>query len=106
MNLRRTNKIITVVGTDKKRRLDIFLDAIIAAGLARIRSDAGKIAFKSVSDIDLDGAFVILLSNFSFTESDYVSQKLVRLALMGVPVIVGVSKIPNQYLQFCEVIDH
>jgi len=96
---------VAVIGTDRKRRLDLFLDTITAAGLARIRSDAAKIAYKSVSDIDLDGAFVVLASNFSFTDSDYVSQKLVRLAMMGVPVIVGVSKIPNQYLQFCEVID-
>lgn len=105
MNLRRSNKIIAVIGTDKKKRAELFCDVIVAAGMARIRSDAVKIASKSVSDIDLDGAFIVLVSNFSFSESDYITGKLIRMALMGIPVIVGVSRIPNALLQFCEVID-
>lgn len=103
MRVERKNKIIVAVAADKQTRDKLLQSLLVAAGFAKITSDAKKIISVSINDIDIDSALFIAAYDINFAKSDMLTQRLIRLALMGVPVLVSAKKIPNQVLPFCDI---
>lgn len=90
-------------GNDKARRDELLSKLIIAAGMAKLPSTAKQIISRSISDVDLDTCFFVAVQDFNFSRSHLITQKLIRMAIQGIPVFVSAKHIPNQVLQFCEV---
>lgn len=102
-SIERKYKIIAAVSNDRIRREELLCSLIVAAGMARTPGAAKQIISRSISDLSLETCFFVAVQNFNFCRSHLITQKLVRLALQGVPVFLSVRNIPNQILQFCEV---
>lgn len=102
-NIERKCKIIVAQGNDKARRDELLSKLIIAAGMAKLPSTAKQIVSRSISDVDLDTCFFVAVQDFNFSRSHLITQKLIRMAIQGIPVFVSAKHIPNQVLQFCEV---
>lgn len=104
MTITRKNKIIVAVALTKDAR-DSLLERVLSdAGFARIPSDARKLISRSIQDVDLDGCFFVAAADYRFGYSDLINQRLIRMAMQGIPVFISAKIIPNHYLQFCEVI--
>ncbi|MBR4094708.1 MAG: hypothetical protein IKK23_04825 [Bacteroidales bacterium] len=102
-NIERKCKIMVAQSNDKGRREELLLKMIIAAGMAKLPSTARQIVSKSILDVDLDTCFFVAVHDFNFSRSHLITQKLIRMAIQGVPVFISAKHIPNQVLQFCEV---
>ena len=102
-NLERKCKIMVAQGNDKARREELLLKMIVAAGMAKLPSTARQIVSRSISDVDLDTCFFVAVQDFNFNRSHLITQKLIRMAIQGIPVFVSAKHIPNPMLQFCEV---
>ena len=88
---------------DKGRREELLLKMIVAAGMAKLPSTAKQIVSKSILDVDLDTCFFVAVQDFNFSRSHLITQKIIRMAIQGIPVFISAKHIPNQVLQFCEV---
>ncbi len=88
---------------DKSRREELLLKMIVAAGMAKLPSTAKQIVSRCISDVDLDTCFFVAVQEFNFSRSHLITQKLIRMAIQGIPVFISAKHIPNQVLQFCEV---
>jgi len=104
MRLQRKNRVMVALATEKDTRNRLLQEMMVNAGFCKISSDARKIIEKGINDVDLDTAFFIAAYDFRFNESHVISQRLIRMAMQGVPVFISTKHVPNQYLQFCEII--
>lgn len=103
-NIARKYKIMTAIAASKQQRIELLCRMMVDAGFARIPSDAKKIISGRISDVDLERCFFIAVSDYKFNESHLTTQRLIRLALNGVPVFIAAKDVPNVYLPFCEII--
>lgn len=104
MRLQRKNKVMVALTADKDARDRLLQEMLVDAGFCKITSDARKIISKSIYDIDVDTAFFVAAADFRFNENHVVSQRLIRMALVGIPVFISTKHVPNQYQPFCEII--
>lgn len=82
----------------------MLCQALVSAGFAQINSDAGKVIKHSITEVDLDGCFFIAVDHYDFSRNNAVNNRLIRLALSGVPVFLGSRNVPNTISSFCNLI--
>ncbi|MBE6224138.1 MAG: hypothetical protein IJN06_07065 [Bacteroidales bacterium] len=102
-NIERKCKIMVAQSNDRGRREELLGKMLVGAGMAKLPSTAKQIISRSISDVDLDTCFFVAVQDFNFSRSHLITQKLIRMAIQGIPVFVSAKHIPNQVLQFCEV---
>lgn len=102
-SIERKCRIMVAQSNDKARREELLLKMLVGAGMAKLPSTAKHIVTRSISDVDLDTCFFVAVQDFNFSRSHLITQKLIRMAIQGIPVFVSAKHIPNQVLQFCEV---
>ena len=103
MKIKRTYRIIVALSSSKEQGIELLAESLVSAGLAAIKSDAKKIIKKSISDVNLDDCFIVACSH-DFRRSALVNSRLIRMAIAGTPVFLSCKTVPDQLLQFCDVI--
>lgn len=97
------HKIIAIVSKDDKVRRSLLKKMIAAKGFATSLSDAEKLIRPSVYDYDFTEAYFIIADNVRFHSNTILIQTLYRLAVSGLAVIIGTTRIPSQYEFMFEV---
>lgn len=95
--MKKNRKIITAVARDPKTRKRLMADLLVRMELAATRGSASWLIRPSVFDYELQDSFVVAADNFNFRQSPYTTQRLYELAVAGMPVLVGCTRIPPEY---------
>ena len=100
--LKRASKVIAVVCADDKQRKAIVRKIVVDLGFAITPGDAGKIVRASPHDFDMSNDYFIFADYYNFRKSPMTSARLCKLALTGMAVVVGCTRLPEEYEPFCE----
>lgn len=72
--------------------------------LATIPSDAMKLIKSDIYSFDLMNDYIILCDTVDFTDNPRIAPTLLRRALMGAPIAVGVKRITKNLDVFCRIL--
>jgi hypothetical protein len=100
----KNNKITVVVGDTPEERTNMVAAVAVSLGFARTRSDAKKIVRALTTDFDINSAYFILAATHNFNYSPIKFEMLYRLAALGICVVIGTRKIPNEFVELCNVL--
>lgn len=103
MKIKRTYRIVVALSSSKEQGIELLAECLVSAGLAAIKSDAKKIIKTSISDVNIDDCFIVACPH-DFRRSALVNSRLIRMAIAGTPVFLSCKNVPDQLLQFCDVI--
>ena len=97
------NKSIVALCPDSNIRERMERKLAIQTGFAKTEQDARKLIRTNATDYDLASSYFIIANNYSMRRSPETTQKLYRMALSGIAVIVGVSRIYPEHEFMCDI---
>ncbi len=96
--------VFCCVSPDLNVRRRMIANLAVRMKLATIMSDAMKLISDDIYSFDLMADYIILCDTVDFAENTKIAPTLLRRALMGAPVVVGVKKITKNLDSFCRFI--
>ena len=102
--IKKSNKIYVVLSSDQQEREVLLSKLACRLGFAAIPSDARKIIRKDIYSIDLQSAYFVLCSNYSFRGATNTNQKLFEMAARGICIAVACKALPSEYEFLTEVV--
>lgn len=93
---------MVVISPDHNVREQMLRHLIVRIGFAAIPSDAKKIISQDIYSIDLNTAYFVFCTKYSFRVSTLTTQRLYEMAARGIAVAVGVSKLPREVEFICQ----
>ncbi len=100
----REKTVFCCVSPDLATRRKMIARLAVKMKLATIPSDAMKLIQGNIYSMDLMNDYIILCDTVDVTESSWVARTLLRRALMGAPVVIGVKRVTKNLDVFCSIL--
>lgn len=97
------NRIIVALCPDDEIREKMIRKIAVKLGFANTEGDARKIIREKLTDYEIPDSYFILANHYSMRQSPETTQRLYRMALNGMAIVIGVKRIYPEHEFMCEI---